>query len=100
MASIPSSRSGNAVAPVAREEPDLGGSMRATSVHVVPAGNEWALEQRGKQLSTHRTQAEAEKIARDEASRAHRELVVHGATVKSNARTASVTIRAPLRASE
>jgi len=52
--------------------------MRATSVHVVPAGNEWAVEEGGKQLSTHRTQAEAETFARDEAIRAHGELVVHG----------------------
>jgi hypothetical protein len=52
--------------------------MAATSLHVVPAGEEWAVEEGGTQLSTHRTQAEAEKFARDEAVRAHAELVVHG----------------------
>ena len=50
----------------------------AASVHVVPAGEEWAVEEGGRQLSTHHTQAEAEKFARDEAMRAHAELVVHG----------------------
>jgi hypothetical protein len=52
--------------------------MAATSVHVVPSGEEWAVEEGGRQLSTHRTQAEAEKVARDEAMRARAELVVHG----------------------
>jgi len=52
--------------------------MAATSVHVVPDGDEWAVEEGGRQLSTHRTQAEAEKFARDEAMRAKAELVVHG----------------------
>jgi hypothetical protein len=48
------------------------------SLHVVPVGDEWAVEEGGLQLSTHRTQAEAEKFARDEALRAKGELVVHG----------------------
>ena len=52
--------------------------MAGTSVRVVPAGNEWAVEEGGRQLSTHRTQAEAETFARDEAVCARAELVVHG----------------------
>jgi hypothetical protein len=52
--------------------------MTARSVHVVPSGNQWAVEEGGSQLSTHRTQMEAEKFARDEAMRAKAELVVHG----------------------
>ena len=52
--------------------------MTATSVHVVPSGDGWAVEEGDWQLSTHRTQAEAEKSGRDEAMRAHAELVVHG----------------------
>lgn len=39
---------------------------------------EWTVEERGKRISTQRSQAEAEKVARDEAIRAHAELVVHG----------------------
>jgi len=50
----------------------------STSVHVVPAGEDWAVEEGGKKLSTHHTQAEAEKFARGEAIRAKAELVVHG----------------------
>ena len=50
----------------------------ATSVHVVPSGDEWAVEEGGRQLSTHRTQREAEQAAREEAVRAHAELVIHG----------------------
>jgi hypothetical protein len=52
--------------------------MAAKSVHVVPSGDEWAIEEGGQQMSVHRTQEEAEKIAREEAIRAHAELVVHG----------------------
>lgn len=52
--------------------------MAAKSLHVVPSGDEWAVEEAGQRLSTHRTQAEAEKFARDEALRAHGELVIHG----------------------
>jgi Uncharacterized protein conserved in bacteria (DUF2188) len=52
--------------------------MPSASVHVVPAGDEWVVEQGGRQLSTHRTQAGAEKMAREEAIRAQAELVVHG----------------------
>lgn len=52
--------------------------MAARSVHVVPSGDEWAVEEGGRQLSTHGTQAEAERVAREEAMRAHAELVVHG----------------------
>ena len=50
----------------------------ATSVHVVPSGDEWAVEEGGRQLSTHTTQREAEQAAREEAIRAHAELVIHG----------------------
>ena len=51
--------------------------MAAQRVHVVPAGDEWVVEEQGRQLSTHRTQAEAEKFAREEAVRMKAELVVH-----------------------
>jgi hypothetical protein len=52
--------------------------MASKSIHVVPSSGEWAVEEGGRQLSTHRTQAEAEKFARDEAMRGHAELVIHG----------------------
>jgi uncharacterized protein DUF2188 len=59
------------------EQTSMGGTM-ATSVHVVPSGDEWAVEESGRKISTHRTQAEAERAGRDEAIRAKAELVVHG----------------------
>jgi uncharacterized protein DUF2188 len=52
--------------------------MATSSVHVIPAEGAWAVEQGGRQISTHRTQAEAEQAAREEAIRAQAELVVHG----------------------
>jgi hypothetical protein len=52
--------------------------VAAPSVHVVPHGNEWVVEQNGRQLSKHSTQAEAEKHGREEAMRAKAELVMQG----------------------
>jgi hypothetical protein len=52
--------------------------MAAPSVHVVPVGDQWSVEEGGKSISTHATQEEAEQFARDEAIRARGELVVHG----------------------
>jgi hypothetical protein len=52
--------------------------MAAESIHVVPSSDGWKVEEGGRQLSTHETQAEAEKFARDEAMRSHAELVIHG----------------------
>jgi len=52
--------------------------MAAKSIHVVPAGNRWVVEENGQHISTHSTQSEAEAFGRDEALRAHAELVVHG----------------------
>ena len=52
--------------------------MASKSVHVVPSGDEWAVEEDGRQLSMHRTQADAERAGREDAIRAKAELVVHG----------------------
>jgi Uncharacterized protein conserved in bacteria (DUF2188) len=52
--------------------------MAGKSVHVIPSGQGWAVEEGGRQLSTHGTQAEAERVGREEAIRAQAELVVHG----------------------
>ncbi len=52
----------------------------AKSIHVVPAADEWRVEAAGRELCSHhhRTQADAEKCAREEAMRDHAELVIHG----------------------
>ena len=52
--------------------------MATKTIHVVPSRNEWLVEESGELLSTHRTQAEAEKFARGEAMRARGKVVVHG----------------------
>jgi hypothetical protein len=59
-----------------RPEPDQR-AMAGKSIHVVPSGDEWVVEEAGQPLSSHRTQAEAEKFGRDEAIRASAELIVH-----------------------
>jgi hypothetical protein len=74
-----------AIAKIAQHLPDhdpqrLGRRRMASvkSVHVVPAGDEWAVEEGGLELSLYPTQAEAVKAARVEAIRTKAELVVHG----------------------
>jgi hypothetical protein len=52
--------------------------MTGKSIHVVPAGDEWIVEEEGQQLSTHATQKEAADYGRVEAVRLKAELVVHG----------------------
>jgi hypothetical protein len=47
-------------------------------VHVVPRGNEWALEVGGQVRSTHSTQSEAVSRGRQVAEQEQGELVVHG----------------------
>ena len=52
--------------------------MSSKSVHVVPSGDQWAVEEGGRQRSLHSTQAEAERAGREDAIRAQAELIVHG----------------------
>jgi Uncharacterized protein conserved in bacteria (DUF2188) len=52
--------------------------MAGKSVHVVPSGDEWLVEENHAPISGHHTQAEAEQAGREEAIRAGAELVVHG----------------------
>ena len=52
--------------------------MGSKTVHVVPDGDQWAVEEDGKRMSTHATQQEAEHAAREDAIIAHGELIVHG----------------------
>ena len=53
--------------------------MAKKNVHVVPAGNGWAVKQEGRQtpLSSHRTQGAAEDAGRRVARANEGELVVH-----------------------
>jgi len=52
--------------------------MTATNIHVVPSRDQWVVEQDGRPLSSHSTQAEAELFARHEAIRIRAELIVYG----------------------
>ncbi len=52
--------------------------MAGRSVHVVPNGDEWAVEENHRTISAHRSQHEAEAAAREEARRIQGELVIHG----------------------
>jgi hypothetical protein len=52
--------------------------MAAKHVHVVPAGDDWIVEEAGQQLSAHRSQAEAERFGRSQAAKDQAALVVHG----------------------
>ncbi len=52
--------------------------MTAKSVHVVPNGDEWTVEESGRRIASYPTQLDAERAAREEAIRARAELVVHG----------------------
>ncbi len=53
--------------------------MSKKSVHVVPAGNGWAVKQAGRQtpISNHRTQAAAQRAGEPVARRNESELVIH-----------------------
>jgi hypothetical protein len=53
----------------------------AENIHVVPAGDQWAVEREGdaSAMSTFSTQQEAIDFARDQARNDEVELVVHGA---------------------
>jgi hypothetical protein len=52
--------------------------MAGTSVHVVPAGDQWAVRREGGDiLSTHRTQADAEAAGRDLAKAEQVEFQLH-----------------------
>ncbi len=55
--------------------------MGKKNVHVVPAGNRWAVKQerRATPISNHRTQSAAEKAGRAVARRNESELVIHRA---------------------
>jgi hypothetical protein len=50
------------------------------NIHVVPNGDEWAVKREGTDapLSTHRTQAEAEQVGRDQAKQDRVEFELHG----------------------
>ncbi len=48
-------------------------------VHVVPQGDEWAVEVDGDTRSTHSTQDEAVRAGREVAEQEQGELAVHGA---------------------
>lgn len=54
--------------------------MARKTVHVVPRKAGWAVKTGGAPSagSTHKTKAQAERTAREEAKRTHAELVVHG----------------------
>jgi hypothetical protein len=57
--------------------------MAGTSVHVVPAGGDWAVRREGGDvLSTHSTQAEAEQVGRELAKTEKVEFQLHGADGK------------------
>ena len=51
--------------------------MAINDVHVVPSGDQWAVEEDGQQRTVRATQADAERAGREEAIRAKAELVVH-----------------------
>ena len=51
--------------------------MSVTSVHVMPDGREWIVEEDGKTVSKHYSQDEAEKYGRKTAERENAELLVH-----------------------
>lgn len=50
---------------------------RKKSVHTVPNGNGWSNKQNGKEISRHRTKANAEVEGRRQAKRSETEHVIH-----------------------